>query len=168
MTFEDKLAREAAQDAEIEQESERQVETQVRLAPCLHCGGEAKEEQTRGSFGGYGLKTVYCQECKSSSPNPETWNSRTQGLTDLHNLRDQTRENVMLEKTKITPEILKQQPPKRQVDELLGTIHSFEKCFVRIAKAYGLTPLILTAMAENNEESYAEILAKHIEQQMSA
>ena len=31
MTFEDKLAREAAQDAAIEQERERQVDTQVRL-----------------------------------------------------------------------------------------------------------------------------------------
>ena len=52
------------------------------------------------------------------------------------------------------------------VESLSATIDRFEKCFVRIAKAHGLTPLCLMAMAANNEESYAEILARYIEQQM--
>ena len=47
-----------------------------KLKPCPHCGNEAKEEQTRGSFGGYGLKTVYCQSCSSSSTDIKTWNMR--------------------------------------------------------------------------------------------
>lgn len=49
------------------------------------------------------------------------------------------------------------------------TIRRFEACFVRIAKAVGLvTPLELIAKAENNEENYAEILARHIEQTCGA
>ncbi len=64
-----------AQDAELVNEDDDEVEERD-LLPCVHCGGEAKEEQTHGSFGGYDLKTVYCQKCGSSSPNPETWNLR--------------------------------------------------------------------------------------------
>lgn len=44
----------------------------------------------------------------------------------------------------------------------------YEAAFVRIAKAHGIdSPLVLMAMAENNEENYAEILARHIEQSMA-
>ena len=52
--------------------------------------------------------------------------------------------------------------------QLLATIDRFEKCFVRIAKAHGLTtPLELIAMGQDNEENYAEILARYIEKKMS-
>ena len=58
--------------------------------------------------------------------------------------------------------------PSVGLSDLLATIDRFEKCFVRIAKAHGLTtPLELIAMAENNEENYAEILARYIEQKTS-
>ena len=44
----------------------------------------------------------------------------------------------------------------------------YEASFVRIAKAHGIaSPLVLIAMAKNNEENYAEILASHIEQAMA-
>jgi hypothetical protein len=44
----------------------------------------------------------------------------------------------------------------------------FEAAFVRIARAHGIdSPLILISMAENNDENYAEILARHIEHVMS-
>lgn len=40
----------------------------------------------------------------------------------------------------------------------------YAAAFVRIAKAHGIdSPLVLMAMAENDEENYAEILARHIE-----
>ncbi|KKM68131.1 hypothetical protein LCGC14_1463960 [marine sediment metagenome] len=57
----------------------------------------------------------------------------------------------------------KNEKQENGLSELLGTIDRFEKCFVRIAKAYGLTPLVLIAMAENNEENYADILTRYIE-----
>lgn len=47
-----------------------------KLLPCPHCGGEAKEEQTKGSFGGYHLTTIYCQNCSASAPNKKIWNKR--------------------------------------------------------------------------------------------
>ena len=45
------------------------------LDPCPFCDGEAKEEQTRGSYGGYNLKTVYCQSCGASAKK-DAWNTR--------------------------------------------------------------------------------------------
>jgi hypothetical protein len=45
----------------------------------------------------------------------------------------------------------------------------FSKCFERIARAVGITsPLVLLAMAESDEENYAEILARHIENREKA
>jgi len=72
-------------------------------------------------------------------------------------------------KTPITETIIEvgtaiQQAVEEQKEKDAEIIKSFEKCFVRIAKAHGLTePLELIVMAENNEENYAEILAKYIE-----
>ena len=46
------------------------------LLACPFCGGFAREEQIRGSFGGYGLTSIYCQECGASVSNREVWNAR--------------------------------------------------------------------------------------------
>ena len=46
------------------------------LLVCPFCGSSAREEQTRGSFGGYRLTTVYCLQCGASAPSKETWNKR--------------------------------------------------------------------------------------------
>ena len=44
----------------------------------------------------------------------------------------------------------------------------FSKCFERIARAVGIkSPLVLMAMAESDEENYAEILARHIQNRES-
>lgn len=41
----------------------------------------------------------------------------------------------------------------------------YEKCFERIAIAYNIdSPLILVAMAKNDDENYAEILARFVEE----
>ncbi len=47
------------------------------IKPCPFCGSKAKEEQTHGSFGGYGLKSVYCQnsECTGEAKLKD-WNKR--------------------------------------------------------------------------------------------
>jgi len=53
---------------------------------------------------------------------------------------------------------------EQRVKELEETKEGFSKCFRRIAKAVGVeTPLQLTAMAENDDESFAELLAKFVE-----
>ncbi len=45
----------------------------------------------------------------------------------------------------------------------------FSKCFERIARAVGIkSPLVLMTMAESDEENYAEILARHIENREKA
>ncbi len=49
---------------------------EIVLKECPFCGGEAKKEQTRGSFGGYCLTTVYCQTCSANTSNAEKWNKR--------------------------------------------------------------------------------------------
>jgi hypothetical protein len=42
------------------------------------------------------------------------------------------------------------------------------KALERIARAHGITtPLVLVGMAENNDENYAEILARYIEKKMA-
>lgn len=46
------------------------------LKRCPFCGGEAKQEQARGSFGGYNLTKVYCQECSANTSSVEKWNRR--------------------------------------------------------------------------------------------
>lgn len=46
------------------------------LLDCPFCGKFAKEEQTRGSFGGYRSTTVYCQNCGVSAPSKKVWNKR--------------------------------------------------------------------------------------------
>jgi len=45
------------------------------LLNCPFCGGEAKEEEKRGSFGGYGFKRVYCQKCTANAKK-EDWQKR--------------------------------------------------------------------------------------------
>lgn len=51
---------------------------------------------------------------------------------------------------------------------LRDTKKRYEAVFIRIAKAHGIdSPLVLIAMAENNDENYAEILARHIEKSMA-
>ena len=50
------------------------------------------------------------------------------------------------------------------IEDLLAVIIRHEKCFVRIARAVGITtPLELIAMAKNDEETYAEILTRYVE-----
>ena len=47
-------------------------------------------------------------------------------------------------------------------------IKRLEKCLTRIAVAHGIkTPLELTAMAKNDDENYAEILARYVEKKMT-
>jgi len=56
----------------------------------------------------------------------------------------------------------------KDVKKLESNEDRMGKCFERIAKAVGLTtPLELIAEAENNDENYAEILARHIERKYS-
>lgn len=56
-----------------------------------------------------------------------------------------------------------------ELKQLREANQRFEAVFVRIAKAHGIdSPLILIAMAENDEENYAEILARYIEKTMVA
>jgi hypothetical protein len=59
--------------------------------------------------------------------------------------------------------------PENELTELREAKKRYEAVFVRIAKAYDIeSPLILISMAENNEENYAEILARYIEKIKSA
>jgi len=53
-----------------------------------------------------------------------------------------------------------------ETEELRETITRHEAVFVRIGEAFDITPLILIANAENNEENYAEILARMVEKIM--
>lgn len=54
---------------------------------------------------------------------------------------------------------------KEQNAALQENINRMNKAFARIAKAHGIHhALVLWAMAENDNENYAEILARHIEQ----
>lgn len=46
------------------------------LLPCPFCGGEAKEEPQRGTWGGYKITNIYCQKCSASISNKEHWNKR--------------------------------------------------------------------------------------------
>ena len=49
-------------------------------------------------------------------------------------------------------------------DELKATIDRYEDVFRRIAESVGVsTPLQLIAMAENDDDNYAELLATFIE-----
>lgn len=47
-----------------------------KLLPCPFCGGSAKEQQAKGSFGGYKITRIYCQGCGSSAHDRMRWNSR--------------------------------------------------------------------------------------------
>jgi len=47
------------------------------LKPCPFCGGEAREQEQRGSFGGYGLTEIYCLDCSARSSDKDDWNTRT-------------------------------------------------------------------------------------------
>ena len=48
-------------------------------------------------------------------------------------------------------------------------IKRLEKCLTRIAIAHGIkTTLQLIAMAENDDENYAELLARYVEKQMTS
>jgi hypothetical protein len=54
-----------------------------------------------------------------------------------------------------------------KIESLNNAIARFEKCLVRIAEAHGLdTPWQLMVTAKNNEENYAELLARYIEEQL--
>jgi hypothetical protein len=50
------------------------------LKPCPFCGGEAKEIQTPGSYGGYHLTIIQCAHCKSTGTNDIIWNLRINPL----------------------------------------------------------------------------------------
>lgn len=53
---------------------------------------------------------------------------------------------------------------ENELSDLRECKKRYEACFVRIAKAYGIeSPLALIAMAENDDENFAEILTRHIE-----
>ena len=55
-----------------------------------------------------------------------------------------------------------------QLSDLKGCKQRYEKCFERIAISYGITsPWILVCMAKDNDENYAEILTRFIEEQQS-
>jgi hypothetical protein len=57
---------------------------------------------------------------------------------------------------------------ERENAELQSANTRFEKAFVRIAKAHGInSPLVLIGMAQNDEENFAEILARRVEEAMS-
>jgi len=57
---------------------------------------------------------------------------------------------------------------ERELADMRESELRFSKCFERIARAVGITsPLVLMAMAESDEENYAEILARHIENRES-
>lgn len=50
--------------------------------------------------------------------------------------------------------------------ELREEIRNLESSLIRIAEAHGVnSPLVLIAMAENDEETYADLLAKYIERE---
>lgn len=53
-----------------------------------------------------------------------------------------------------------------EASRLEAILKRYEKCFERIAIAYGIaSPWVLVGMAQNDEENYAEILARFVEQQ---
>jgi hypothetical protein len=46
------------------------------------------------------------------------------------------------------------------------SLDRFQKCFLRIAIAFGIdSPFILIGLSENDDENYAEVLARFIEKQ---
>ncbi|KKL20689.1 hypothetical protein LCGC14_2452940 [marine sediment metagenome] len=51
-------------------------ETMTDLKKCPFCGSEAKQEQSHGSFGGYGLEKIYCQGCSANAGSAADWNER--------------------------------------------------------------------------------------------
>jgi len=57
---------------------------------------------------------------------------------------------------------------RQKVVELEDCKARLYKSFERIARAHGITtPLQLIGMAQDNDENYAEVLARHVEQQQS-
>jgi len=58
---------------------------------------------------------------------------------------------------------------KTELSDMRESELRFSKCFERIARAVGIkSPLVLMTMAESDEENYAEILARHIENREKA
>jgi len=48
------------------------------LKRCPFCGGEAREQEQPGSFGGYGITEISCRDCSARASNNDDWNTRTE------------------------------------------------------------------------------------------